>query len=101
MNDTLAIVVWAQSKDSPRKRPAPSKRRTPSPSRGLPPLETLGRALRDAVLVLFGLGLLYHQAVVLRPGEASEVLVGAALMLIFGPVPLRLDERRKNGASDS
>lgn len=99
MEGTLAIVVWAQANDSQRKRPAQSKRRSPSPSR--PPLEQVGRGLRDLVLFLSGLGLLYHQAVVRGPGEASEVLVAAALALIFGPLPLRLDERRKNGATGS
>ena len=91
-----AIIVWART--GPPSRPPLSGRSGAGSSPERPPLVS-PQSLRDLVLFLSGLGLLFHQSVVAP--EAQEILVAAALALIFGPVPLRLDERRKNGANGS
>lgn len=97
MDGTLAQrIVWM----APVGRPAKPRRDQPSSSeRPGPALST--QSVRDLVLLLAGLAGLFHQFVLTPPGQASAVLVGAALTLIFGPIPLRLDERRKNGSKGS
>lgn len=95
MDGQLANVVWAKP---PAKRDGVARSGRGAPERRRPPLVS-SQSLRDLILFLAGLGLLFHQSVVAP--EAQEVLVAAALALIFGPVPLRLDDRRKNGANGS
>ena len=92
--DGQASIVWARTSGrKPPPRPQASRRiRQPRPLLN-------GQAGRDLVLFLAGLAGLFHQFAIAP--EPQEILVAAALALIFGPVPFRLDERRRNGANGS
>lgn len=91
--DGTAAIVWARANGP--KRPVRVPR---SPSREPRPWLT-AQSLRDLVLFVAGLAGLYHQFVIADEAQWILVIVAAAAAGI--PLPLRLDERRKNGANGS
>ena len=58
------------------------------------------KLVRDFLLVIFGMFMLAHET--LSPTPPDTLIVGAAIGLILGPLPLRIDERRRqrNGEDD-
>lgn len=95
MDGTLAPgIVWAAPRGTPAKR---KPDRSPSEQQPRPVLST--QSLRDVILFLAGLAGLYHQFVI--ADEAQWILVVVAAAAAGIPLPLRLDERRKNGSNGS
>jgi hypothetical protein len=88
-------IAWARA---PAPEPEPSGSRRDSPSRGRPPRLSL-QSLRDPILFVAGLAGIAHQTLI-APEVQWELLL--AFMAMLGlPLPLRADERRRNGSNGS
>lgn len=58
------------------------------------PRPELWKLARDVLVCTLGIFMLVHETITDRP---SELIVGAALLILGIPVVLRLDEARRNG----
>ncbi|AYF29319.1 hypothetical protein CSH63_17975 [Micromonospora tulbaghiae] len=63
--------------------------------------ERIRQAVRDWCCVLLGLGIIAHQAFILPPGKASELLIVTGMALVTGPALGGAVQLRREASGDA